>query len=159
NTAIERLAANYNLQIATASPKIAFKETIKRKVLQHSRLKRQTGGHGQFADVKLEIEPRHRGEGFLFTDKIVGGAVPKQYIRAVREPAESGMKRGPLGYPVVEAAVPLVDGTFNSGDSSDMVFRPAPRMGITGGLARAEPFLLDPIEHVTGSVPNTSTAA
>lgn len=159
NTAIERLAANYNLQIATASPKIAFKETIKRKVLQHSRLKRQTGGHGQFADVKLEIEPRHRGEGFLFTDKIVGGAVPKQYIPAVREAAEESMQKGPFGYPVVDVAVTLVDGTFHSVDSSDMAFRTATRMGITEGLAKAEPVLLEPIEHVTVSVPNTSTAA
>jgi elongation factor G len=159
NTAIERVAANYNLQIATASPKIAFKETIKRKVLQHSRLKRQTGGHGQFADVKLEIEPRHRGEGFLFTDKIVGGAVPKQYIPAVREAAEEAMQKGPFGYPVVDVGVTLVDGTFHSVDSSDMAFRTATRMGITEGLAKAEPVLLEPIEHVTVSVPNTSTAA
>jgi elongation factor G len=159
NTAIERLAANYNLQIATASPKIAFKETIKRKVLQHSRLKRQTGGHGQFADVKLEIEPRHRGEGFLFTDKIVGGAVPKQYIPAVREAAEESMQKGPFGYPVVDVAVTLVDGTFHSVDSSDMAFRTATRIGISEGLAKAEPVLLEPIEHVTVSVPNTSTAA
>jgi elongation factor G len=159
NTALERLATSYNLQIATAPPKIAFKETIKRKVLQHSRLKRQTGGHGQFADVKLEIEPRRRGEGFLFTDKIVGGAVPKQYIPAVREAAEEAMQKGPFGYPVVDVAVILVDGTFHSVDSSDMAFRTATRLGIAEGLAKAEPVLLEPIEHVTSSVPNTFTAA
>jgi len=159
NTAIERLSSSYNLQIATASPKIAFKESIKRKVLQHSRLKRQTGGHGQFADVKLEIEPRHRGEGFLFTDKIVGGAVPRQYIPAVREASEEAMQKGPFGYPVVDVAVTLVDGTFHSVDSSDMAFRTATRLGVAEGLAKAEPVLLEPIEHVTVSVPNTSTAA
>jgi elongation factor G len=159
NTALERLATNYNLQIATSAPKIAFKETIKRKVLQHSRLKRQTGGHGQFADVKLEIEPRHRGEGFLFIDKIVGGAVPRQYIPAVREAAEEAMQKGPFGHPVVDVAVTLVDGTFHSVDSSDMAFRTATRLGISEGLAKAEPVLLEPIEHVTVSVPNTSTAA
>ncbi|HET6376845.1 MAG TPA: elongation factor G [Methylocella sp.] len=159
NTAIERLASSYNLQIAAAPPKIAFKETIRRKVLQHSRLKRQTGGHGQFADVKLEIEPRRRGEGFLFTDKIVGGAVPKQYIPAVREAAEEAMQKGPSGYPVVDVAVTLVDGAFHSVDSSDMAFRTATRLGIAEGLAKADPVLLEPIEHVTASVPNTYTAA
>ncbi|HUB64248.1 MAG TPA: elongation factor G [Methylocella sp.] len=159
NTAIERLATTYNLQITTASPKIAFKETIRRKVFQHSRLKRQTGGHGQFADIKLEIEPRGRGEGFLFIDKIVGGAVPRQYIPAVGEAAEEAMQKGPFGYPVVDVAVTLVDGMFHAVDSSDMAFRTATRLAITEGLAKADPVLLEPIEHVTASVPNSFTAA
>jgi elongation factor G len=159
NTAIERLATSYNLQIATSAPKIAFKETIKRKVHEHSRYKRQTGGHGQFADVKLEIEPRHRGEGFLFIDKIVGGAVPKNYIPSVEEGAEEALQKGPFGYPVVDVAVTLVDGQFHSVDSSDMAFKIAARQGIAEGLAKAEPVLLEPIEHVTVSVPNTFTAA
>jgi elongation factor G len=159
NCAIERLATVYNLQIETAPPKIGFKETIKRKVNQHSRYKRQTGGHGQFADIKLEIEPRHRGEGFLFTDKIVGGAVPKQYIPSVQDGAEEAMQKGPFGYPVVDVAVTLVDGSFHTVDSSDMAFKIAARQGISEGLAKAEPVLLEPIEHVTVSVPNTSTAA
>lgn len=159
NTAIERLATAYNLVITTASPKIAFKETIRRKVLQHSRLKRQTGGHGQFADIKLELEPRGRGEGFLFIDKIVGGAVPRQYIPAVGEAAEEAMQKGPFSYPVVDVAVTLVDGMFHAVDSSDMAFRTATRMAITEGLAKADPVLLEPIEHVTASVPNMFTAA
>jgi elongation factor G len=159
NCAIERLATSYNLQVATAAPKIAFKETIKRKVSEHSRYKRQTGGHGQFADVKLEIEPRHRGEGFLFIDKIVGGAVPRQYIPAVEEGAEEALQKGPFGYPVVDVAVTLVDGQFHSVDSSDMAFKIAARQGIAEALAKAEPVLLEPIEHVTVSVPNTFTAA
>jgi elongation factor G len=159
NAALERLATTYNLQIATAAPKIAFKETIKRKVNQHSRYKRQTGGHGQFADIKLEIEPRRRGEGFLFADKIVGGAVPKQYIPAVQDGAEEAMQKGPFGYPVVDVAVTLVDGSFHTVDSSDMAFKIAARQGISEGLAKAEPVLLEPIEHITASVPNTFTAA
>ncbi|MGH6835067.1 MAG: elongation factor G [Methylocella sp.] len=159
NAALERLASTYNLQIATAAPKIAYKETIKRRVQQHSRHKRQSGGHGQFADVKLEIEPRGRGEGFLFTDKIVGGTVPRQYIPAVHEAAEEAMQKGPFGYPVVDVGVTLVDGTFHAVDSSDMAFRTATRLGISEGLAKAEPVLLEPIEHVTASVPNIFTAA
>jgi elongation factor G len=159
NVAIERLASTYNLEVNVSAPKTAYKETIKRQVLQHSRLKRQTGGHGQFADVKLEIAPRLRGEGFAFADKIVGGAVPKQYIPAVHDAAEDAMQKGPFGYPVVDVAVTLVDGTFHSVDSSDMAFKTATKMGVAEALAKAEPVLLEPIDHVTASVPNTFTAA
>lgn len=158
NTGIERLANQYNLQILTAKPKIAFKETIRQKVFQHSRLKRQTGGHGQFADIKIEVEPRGRGEGFLFIDKIVGGAVPRQYIPAVGEAAEEAMQKGPFGYPVVDVAVTLVDGMFHAVDSSDMAFRTVTRLAITEALAKADPILLEPIDHVTASVPNNFTA-
>ncbi len=159
NVALERLAAIYNISVTVRPPKIPYKETIKRPISQHSRLKRQTGGHGQFADVKLEIEPRGRGEGFLFVDKIVGGAVPRQYIPAVSEAAEEAMQKGPFGYPVVDVGVTLVDGTFHAVDSSDMAFKSATRMAITEALAKAEPILLEPIDHVTVSVPNTFTAA
>jgi elongation factor G len=157
NVALDRLATNYNLQINVGVPKIAFKETIRRDVHQHSRLKRQTGGHGQFADVKLEVAPRGRGEGFLFTDKIVGGAVPRNYIPAVREASEEAMQKGPFGYPVVDVGVMLVDGSFHSVDSSDMAFRTATRLGVAEALAKADPVLLEPIDHVTVSVPNHFT--
>lgn len=159
DTAIARLLSTYNLVVDLSPPRTPYKETIRRPVLQHSRLKRQTGGHGQFADVKLEIAPRPRGEGFAFTDKIVGGAVPKQYIPAVHDAAEDAMQKGPFGYPVVDVAVTLVDGTFHSVDSSDMAFKTATKMGIAEGLAKAEPVLLEPIDHVTASVPNSFTAA
>ncbi|MGP0060131.1 MAG: elongation factor G [Beijerinckiaceae bacterium] len=158
NIAIERLASHYNLQINTSTPRVAFKETIRHACHEHARLKRQTGGHGQFADIKLDIEPRGRGEGFLFVDKIVGGAVPRQYIPAVREASEEAMQKGPFGYPVVDVAVTLVDGGFHSVDSSDMAFRTATRIGIAEGLAKAGPVLLEPIDHVTVSVPNQFTA-
>ncbi len=154
NAALERLSSVYNIAVSASAPKIPYKETIRRAVSQHGRLKRQTGGHGQFADVKLEIEPRPRGAGFLFTDKIVGGAVPRQYIPAVREAAEEAMQKGPLGYPVVDVGVTLVDGGFHSVDSSDMAFRTATRIAIAEGLAKAEPVLLEPVDHVTVSVPN-----
>ena len=159
NAAIERLSSVYNVSVAVSAPKIAYKETIKRHVLQHGRLKRQTGGHGQFADVKIEIEPRPRGEGFLFTDKIVGGSVPRNYIPAVGEAAEEAMQKGPLGYPVVDIGVTLLDGGFHAVDSSDMAFRTATRAAVGEGLAKAEPVLLEPIDHVLVSIPNAFTAA
>jgi elongation factor G len=159
NAAIDKLGRVYNVPVTSHRPRVAFRETIRHPVHQHSRLKRQTGGHGQFADVKLDIAPRARGEGFEFHDRIVGGAVPRQYIPAVGEAAEEATKKGPLGYPVVDVSVTLVDGTFHSVDSSDMAFRTATRMGMTEGLARAEPILLEPFDRVTVSVPTDFTAA
>jgi elongation factor G len=158
NATIEHLAKAYNLKLNTAKPQVACRETIRRPVHQHARLKRQTGGHGQFADVKIDIAPRERGEGFQFHDKIVGGAVPRQYIPAVGEAAEDAAKKGPFGYPVVDISVTLVDGTFHSVDSSDMAFKSATRMAMAEGLAKADPVLLEPIHHVTVSVPNEFTA-
>lgn len=158
-TAIERLASVSGIKVKAVRPQVAYRETIRHAVKQHSRLKRQTGGHGQFADVKLEIEPRPRGEGFTFTDRIVGGAVPKRFIPAVGEAAQEATKKGPLGYPVVDIAVTLVDGTFHSVDSSDMAFAGATRMAMQEGLAKADPVLLEPIDHVTISVPTEYTAA
>ena len=158
NTTIERLARNYGLRVATARPEVAFKETIRREVHQHGRLKRQTGGHGQFADVKIDIAPRERGAGFAFIDKVVGGAVPRNFIPAVGEAAEDAAKKGPFGYPVVDIAVTLTDGQFHSVDSSDMAFRTATQIAMKEGLAAADPVLLEPIDRVTISVPNEFTA-
>lgn len=155
---VEHLGKAYGLKVATAKPAVAFKETIRASVHQHGRLKRQTGGHGQFADVKIDIAPRARGEGFAFIDKIVGGAVPRNFIPAVGEAAEEAAKRGPFGYPVVDIAVTLVDGGFHSVDSSDMAFKTATSMAMRDGLAAADPVLLEPIDHVTISVPNDFTA-
>ena len=157
HAAIERLAKSSGLKVSTAKPRVPYKETIRRAVQQHARLKRQTGGHGQFADVKLDIAPRARGEGFAFNDKIVGGAVPRQYIPAVGEAAEAAARKGPFGHPVVDVAVTLVDGTFHSVDSSDMAFKTATRMAMQEGLAKADPVMLEPIDHVTISVPNEYT--
>jgi elongation factor G len=156
--AIGRLSNLYNLEIVTGPPAIPFKETIRRAVYQHTRLKHQTGGHGQFADIKLEIQPRRPGEGFLFVDRTVGGAVPKHYIPAVREAAEEAMAKGPFGHPVVDVAVVLVDGGFHAVDSSDMAFRNATRTAVAEGLAKADPVRLEPIHHVSVSAPNMFTA-
>jgi len=157
-TTVDHLAKNYALKVTTHKPQVAYKETIRRPVHEHGRLKRQTGGHGQFADVKIDIAPRERGEGFQFIDKIVGGAVPRNFIPAVGEAAEEAAKKGPFGYPVVDISVTLVDGGFHSVDSSDMAFKTATSMAMKEGLAKADPVLLEPIEHVTISVPNEYTA-
>jgi elongation factor G len=155
---LDRLASVYGVRATAKKPRIPYKETIRAHVHQHGRLKRQTGGHGQFADVKLEIAPRGRGEGFRFVDKIVGGAVPRNFIPAVGAAAEDALGNGVFGYPVVDVEVTLVDGQFHSVDSSDMAFRSATRQAIAEALPKADPVLLEPLDHVTISVPNDFTA-
>jgi elongation factor G len=157
-TTVERLARNFGMKLTTRKPQVAYKETIRKPVNEHGRLKRQTGGHGQFADVKIEVAPRARGEGFLFIDKIVGGAVPRNFIPSVGDAAEEATRKGPFGYPVVDVAVTLTDGGFHSVDSSDMAFKTATQIAMKEALAKAEPVLLEPIDHVTVSVPNDYTA-
>jgi elongation factor G len=157
-SALERLARVYGLRVKAARPRVPFKQSIRRAVHQHTRLKRQTGGHGQFADVKLDIAPRGRGEGFLFVDRIAGGAVPRQYIPAVAAAAEAACEKGPLGFPVIDVAVTLVDGGFHSVDSSEMAFKSATRIAMLDGLGKADPMLLEPIDHVTLAVPSAFLA-
>jgi elongation factor G len=157
--ALERLTKGWGLNVSTTRPKLRLKETIRVAVHEHSRLKHQTGGHGQYADVTLEVIPRPRGEGFAFTDRVTGGAVPRQYIPAVAAAAEEAMTKGPLGYPVVDVAVTLHDGGFHAVDSSDMAFRTATRNGIAEALLKAGPVLLEPVHRVTVSAPNVFTAA
>nr|WP_294528727.1 elongation factor G [uncultured Rhodopila sp.] len=157
-TTVEHIARDYGLKLATHKPAVAYKETIRKAVNEHGRLKRQTGGHGQFADVKIEIAPRKRGEGFQFIDKVVGGAVPRNYIPSVGEAAEEATRKGPFGYPVVDLSVTLVDGGFHSVDSSDMAFKTATQLAMKEGLAKADPVLLEPVDHVTVIVPNDYTA-
>lgn len=156
---IDRIATAFTVKVSAALPKVAFREAIRHKVTQHARLKRQTGGHGQFADVTLEIAPRERGSGFKFVDKVVGGAVPRNYIPAVGEAAEEALHKGVAGYPVVDVEVTLTDGGFHAVDSSDMAFRTATRMAIAEALPKAGPMLLEPVDHVTVSVPADFTAA
>ncbi len=157
-TTVARMAKNFGLKLRTDTPKIAYKETIRTAVLEHGRLKRQTGGHGQFADVKIGVAPRPRGAGFEFVDKVVGGAVPRSFIPAVGEAAAEATRKGPFGYPVVDIAVTLMDGGFHAVDSSDMAFKTATHQAMKEALAKADPILLEPIDRVTVSVPNAFTA-
>ncbi len=157
-TTVEHMAKSFGLKLRTDKPQVAYKETIRAAVHEHGRLKRQTGGHGQFADVKIDIAPRPRGAGFEFIDKVVGGSVPRNFIPAVGEAAEEAAKKGPFGYPVVDISVTLVDGGFHSVDSSDMAFKTATHIAMKDGLAKADPVLLEPVDHVTISVPNEFTA-
>ncbi|HTH27086.1 MAG TPA: elongation factor G, partial [Sphingobium sp.] len=156
--ALDRLKRRYGVAVSSRPPAVAYKETIRKSVTQHGRHKKQSGGHGQFGDVIIEIRPLERGEGFRFEDRISGGAVPRQWIPAVEQGVRDAMMKGPLGFPVVDVAVTLTDGSYHSVDSSELAFRTAGRMAMSGALAAAAPYLLEPIAHVTIMAPGSATS-
>ena len=152
--ALERLAARYNVAVEVHKPAVAYKETIRHQVAVRGRHKKQSGGHGQFGDVALEIGPRGRGEGFAFAERVHGGSVPRQYFSSVEIGCQDALTHGPLGFPVVDVEAVLTDGSYHSVDSSDMAFRTAARIGMSEALAKAEPVLLEPVLAVTIYVPS-----
>ncbi len=156
--ALERLKRKYAVEVERKRRRIPYKETIRAATTIRGRHKKQSGGHGQFGDVVIEIGPLPRGEGFRFAEKIVGGAVPRQYIPSVEIGVSDFMKSGPLGFPVVDVAVTLKDGSYHTVDSSDMAFRQAGRMAMADGLPRCNPVLLEPVMQVEIAVPNDATA-
>jgi elongation factor G len=156
--ASEKLAGHFGVAINTGRPSVGYNETIKKTVQQRGRHKKQSGGHGQFGDVVLDIKPMPRGGGFEFVDKIVGGAVPRNYIGAVEEGVVDALVRGPLGFPVIDVHVTLTDGSYHSVDSSDQAFRTAARIGMSEGLPQCQPVLLEPIHVVEIVCPTDATA-
>ena len=157
--AIDRLRRKYNLPMVTHLPQVPYKETIRQaKEAVHGRYKHQSGGHGQFGDVYLSIKPLPRGDGFSFSDTIVGGVVPKQYIPSVETGVREYLDQGPLGYPVVDVAVTLTNGSYHSVDSSDNAFKQAARIAMQEGMVACGPTLLEPITLVEISVPSLYTS-
>jgi elongation factor G len=156
--ATERLAERFGIAIERRRPTVGYRETIKKPIQQRGRHKKQSGGHGQFGDVVLDIKPLPRNSGFTFEDKITGGVVPRNYIPSVEEGILDAMKHGPLGFPVVDIAVALVDGSYHAVDSSDMAFRIAGRIGITEALPQCQPVLLEPIHMVEIACPSEASA-
>lgn len=156
--ATERLAGRWGLQLRTTRPEVAYRETIRGRVAQHGRHKKQSGGHGQFGDVHLEIAPLGRGEGIRFSERITGGVVPRQYIPGVETGVRDALRRGPLGFEVVDVEVTLTDGSYHAVDSSDQAFQAAARIAMREGLPACNPVLLEPIERVTVSCPSEATA-
>jgi elongation factor G len=152
--AVERLASRFQVGVQTGKPKVGYRETIRGEAKARGRHKKQTGGHGQFGDVAIEISARPRGEGFVFQDKVTGGVVPRQYIPSVETGVRDSLKRGPLGFPVVDLAVALVDGSSHSVDSSDAAFQAAARLAMAEALPKAKPVLLEPVLAVQIAVPS-----
>jgi elongation factor G len=157
--ATERLADRYGIAIERRTPSVGYRETIKKPIAAvRGRHKKQSGGHGQFGDVVIDVKPLPRGSGFVFDEKITGGAVPRNYIPSVEEGVADALKHGPLGFQVVDLAVSLVDGSYHAVDSSDMAFRIAGRIGINDALPQCNPVLLEPIHTVEIVCPTDATA-
>jgi elongation factor G len=157
--ALDRLRRKYNLPMSTHLPQVPYKETIRKPVNSvHGRYKHQSGGHGQFGDVYLDIQPLPRGEGFNFHEKIVGGVVPRQYIPGVEMGVREFLTHGPLGFPMVDVAVTLTNGSYHTVDSSEQAFKQAARLAMQMGVTQAQPTLLEPILKVDVNTPSEFTS-
>lgn len=152
--ALERLEGRYGVGVDSGSVEIGYRETLRGKASARGRHRKQSGGHGQFGDVVLEIAPLARGEGIRFVDRITGGVVPKQYITSVEAGVRDYCQRGPLGFPVVDIEVTLTDGSYHTVDSSDMAFRQAARIAMGEACPQARPVLLEPILAVEIVIPS-----
>jgi elongation factor G len=158
NIVLARLQRRYGVQVKSHPPAIGYRESIRKPVTQKGRHKKQSGGHGQFGDVIIEVRPLGRGEGFHFEEKIHGGSIPKQWIPAVEDGVREAMHKGPLGFPVVDLAVTLIDGSYHSVDSSELAFRLAGRIAMHDALGTAQPHLLEPMHKLSVVCPTSATS-
>ena len=154
----ERLEGKNQIPIEGHAPAVPYRETIRKSAQQRGRHKKQSGGHGQFGDVVIEIKPLPRGSGFQFSDTITGGVVPKTYIQSVETGIRDYLKTGPLGFPVVDVAVNLSDGSYHAVDSSDMAFQMAAKLAMKEGMAACSPVLLEPVMKVEIVTPSDATS-
>jgi elongation factor G len=155
--ALERLARKFGVEVENEDVRVPYRETISGQAEAEGKVKKQSGGHGQFAVAWLRVEPTERGSGIEFVDKIVGGVIPRQYIPAVEkgvmETAESG---GALGFPIVDVRVTCYDGKAHSVDSSEMAFKTAASLGLKDAMAKAGPVLLEPVSELVVTVPEAN---
>lgn len=156
--AAAKLKNRYNVDIEMHPPKGSYRETIRAAADHHARHKKQSGGHGQFADIKVKIKPLGRGEGFRFDEEIHGGSVPKQFIPAVEAGVKEELATGPLGFPVVDIGVTLYDGQFHSVDSNEMSFKMAGRLAMREALPDCQPVLLEPVYETVIHTPSAHTS-
>jgi elongation factor G len=151
---VDRLMREFKVEANVGQPQVAYKETIRKAVKSEGKFVRQSGGRGQYGHCVLEIEPQEPGSGYQFVNKIVGGAIPKEYIPAVDEGIQEAMKNGVLGgYQVLDIKVTLVDGSYHEVDSSEMAFKIAGSIGFKDGCRKADPALLEPIMKVDVVIP------
>lgn len=155
SVSLQKLERQYHLQVTTEKPKTAYKEAIQSSVEAHGRHKKQTGGHGQFGEVYLRIAPAEHGAGNQFSESIVGGAIPQQYIPGVEKGVMEALQRGPLaGFPLVDVSVNLFDGSFHDVDSDEMSFRMAAIQALREALPKANPQILEPIAQISVVAPS-----
>jgi elongation factor G len=155
DVALEKLKTRFGVEVDVKAPQIPYRETIKGSTKVQGKYKKQTGGKGQFGDTWIEISPLKRGEGFVFEDKIVGGAIPKTYIPAVEKGIEEAMANGVIAhYPMVDVKVKLYDGSYHNVDSSEMAFKIAGSLGFKKGILDCRPILSEPVMNMEIVVPN-----
>ncbi len=155
--ALARLKIRFGLEVRAEAPQVPYRETVRKKVAQHGRFKHQSGGHGAFGDVYIDVVPQARGEGFAFDETVTGGAVPKQYFSSVEKGAREYFKQGPLGYPVVDVKIVLTHGSYHAVDSSDMAFQQATRVALTEAMPKCDPVLLEPMLSLKLMAPSEFT--
>jgi elongation factor G len=157
---VEKLRRKYGAEVELKAPKVPYKETVKGSASSQGKLKKQSGGRGQYGDTWIKIEPLPRGQGFEFVDQIVGGAIPRNYIPAVEKGIREAMTEGHLaGYQMVDIRATLYDGSYHDVDSSDMAFKIAASMGFKAAVDKAKPVILEPIMHMEITVPDESMGA
>jgi elongation factor G len=151
---VSRLKRRYNVEVALAAPKVPYRETIRSRAQVQGRHKKQTGGHGQFGDCWVRVEPLERGAGFEFANEIFGGSIPRQYVPAIEKGMVEAAQKGYLaGYPVVDWKVTVYDGSYHDVDSSEMAFKLAARKAFKAAMAACKPALLEPIMNVEVQAP------
>jgi elongation factor G len=152
---VDRMKREFGVEANVGSPRVAYRETLTKDIRQEGRFVRQSGGHGQYGHVWIEIQPLETGGGIIFEDKIRGGSVPREYIPAVQKGVMEAVDNGPLGgYPLVDVKITLVDGTFHPVDSSEMAFRQAGVIAIREGTRKAGPILLEPMAELEVTTPS-----
>ena len=152
---VEKLKRKYGAEVVLKVPKVPYKETIRASASAQGKLKKQSGGRGQYGDTWLKIEPLPHGKGFEFVDEVVGGAIPRNYIPAVEKGVREAMAGGFLaGYPMVDIRVRLYDGSYHDVDSSDMAFKIAGSLGFKNAVEKAKPVILEPIMTMEVTVPD-----
>jgi len=154
----QKLKSRFNTSVRLQAPATGYQESIRRSIQHRARHKKQSGGHGEFGDVHLDIRPTPRGSGISFTDSISGGVVPKQYIPAVEAGVRDYCESGPLGFPVIDISVNLYDGKYHAVDSSDWAFRKAGILAMKQALPDCSPVLLEPVCSVQIFIPTQFTA-
>ena len=151
---VDRLKREFNVEASVGKPQVAYKETLTRAADGEGRYIKQTGGRGQYGHAKIRLMPRQAGEGYLFDNKIVGGSIPREFIKPIDEGIREAMTRGVLaGYPVDDVAIELYDGSFHDVDSSEMAFKIAGSMAFQDAAKKAAPVLLEPVMRVEVVVP------
>lgn len=156
SVALERLARKFGVNVTTAEVKVPYRETISATADAEGKVKKQSGGHGQYAVVNMRVAPTERGSGSEFVDSIVGGAIPRNFLPAVQKGTEETMTTGGVfGFPVVDVRVECYDGKYHSVDSSDMAFRTAASLGLKEALGKASPVVLEPVSLITVNVPES----